>query len=434
MQVSVETGDGLTRRLRVELPAEEIEQEIEKRLQNYARSARLPGFRPGKVPLRMLRQRYGDSVRLEVFGERIEASFPQAIAEAELRPAGRPDIEPDLDRDAGRYAYLAEFEVMPELTLTSLDGQSVRRPQVEVTEADVDETLERIRQQRKRWEPVERVAASGDRLSLDFEGFIDGEPFAGGRGEGVQLEIGSGRFIPGFEEQLIGTAVGDKPVVEVTFPEDYQQTALAGRSARFDVVVKRVEEPILPALDADLIAEFGVEDGDVERFRADVRANLERELAQRVKARVKEQVMDALLEAHPLPIPAALLADEIDSLRQMTMRNLGGAGSQISESKLPDELFADNARRRVALGLIIAEVIKQQELSPDPERVRAALEEMAASYDDPQAVIDHYYADRQRLASIESMVLEDVVVEHLLEQLQVTDEPISFSELTAQQQ
>ncbi len=430
MQVSVETGDGLTRRLKVELPAEEIEQEIEKRLQNYARSARLPGFRPGKVPMRMLRQRYGDSVRMEVFGERVEATFPQAIAEAELRPAGRPEIEPDLDQAAGRYGYVAEFEVMPELTLTSLDGRSVSRPQVEVTEADLEETLERMRQQRKRWEAVERVAASGDRLTLDFEGHIDGEPFEGGRGEDVPLELGAGRFIPGFEEQLVGVAVGDQPVVEVTFPEDYQQTALAGKPAQFKVVVKRIEEPILPEIDAAFAAGFGVEDGDLERFRADVRANLERELAQRVKAKVKHQVMDALLEANPLPVPAAMITEEIASLRQQMMQNLGGAGSGI---QLPDELFADNARRRVALGLIIGEVIKQQELSPDPQRVRTTLEEMAASYDDPQAVIDYHYAERQRLAAIESVVLEDMVVEHLLEQLEVTEEPSSFSELTSQQ-
>jgi trigger factor len=416
--------------LKVELPAEEIEQEIEKRLQHYVRSARLPGFRPGKVPLRMLRQRYGESVRLEVFSERIEASLPQAITEAELHPVGRPEIEPDLDQAAGRYGYVAHFEVMPELTLNSLDGRSVNRPQVEVTEADVDETLERLRQQRKRWEPVERVAASGDRLTLDFEGRIDGEPFEGGRGEDVQLEIGAGRFIPGFEEQLIGASVGDEPVIDVTFPEDYQQAALAAKPAQFKVVVKGVEEPILPALDAALMAEFGIEDGDLERFRADVRVNLESQLAQRVKAQVKHQVMDVLLEAHPLPVPAALLAEEIESLRQQMMQNLGGAGSGI---QLPDELFADNARRRVALGLIIGEVIKQQELAPDPERVRATLQEMAASYDDPQAVIDYHYAERQRLAAIESVVLEDMVVEHLLEQLQVIDEPTSFSELTSTQ-
>jgi trigger factor len=428
MQVSVETGDGLTRRLKVDLPAEEIEQEIEKRLQTYARSARLPGFRPGKVPLRMLRQRYGESVRMEVFGERVEASFPQAIAEAELRPAGRPEIEPDLDSAAGRYSYVAEFEVLPELELASLEGHTVKRPVVEVTEADVDETIERLRQQRRQWEPVERVAASGDRVTADFEGRIDGEPFEGGSGTDTMIEIGAGRFVPGFEDQLIGAVAGDERTVEVTFPDDYPQEALAGKPAEFKVTVKDIEEPVLPAVDAEFVKEFGIDDGDLDRFRADVRSNLERERTQRAKAKVKNQVMDVLLEANPLTIPAALIAEEIGSLRQQMTQNLGDV-----KIELPDELFADNARRRVALGLLVGEVVKQHELAPDAERVRGALEEMAATYDDPQAVIDYYYADRQRLAAIESVVLEDLVVEQLLEQLEVADDPISFSELTAQE-
>ncbi len=428
MQVSVETGDGLTRRLKVELPAEEIEQEIDKRLQTYARSARIPGFRPGKAPLRMLRQRYGDSVRMEVLSERIEASFPQAVAEAELHPAGRPEIEPDIDRSAGRYGYVAEFEVLPELSLAALDGYSVTRPVVEVTDADVEETIERLRQQRKRWESAERAAVNGDRVMLDFEGRVAGEPFEGGQGEDVQVELGAGRFVPGFEEQLVGVTAGDRTTVDVTFPEDYPQSALAGKAARFDVIVKTVEEPILPALDAAFVSDFGVEDGDLERFRSDVRANLERELAQRVKTKVKNQVMDVLLQANPLTLPAALIADEIEALRQQAVQNLGGA-----KIELPDELFRDNAQRRVALGLIVGEVVKQQQLSPDTERVRAAVEEMAATYDDSQAVIDYYYADRQRLTAVESVVLEDLVVERLLEQVQVSAEPTSFSDLTAQQ-
>ncbi len=429
MQVSVETGDGLTRRLKVELPAEDIEQEIEKRLQSYARSARLPGFRPGKVPLRMLRQRFGDSVRMEVFSEHVETSYPQAVAEAELRPAGRPEIEPELDQPAGRYAYVAEFEVLPEVTLASLEGRSLARPEVEVTDADVEETIERLRQQRKRWETVERAATTGDRLVVDFEGQVEGEAFEGGHGEGAQVEIGAGRFIPGFEEQLIGATAGEQRSVEVTFPEEYPQQALAGKPAQFEVTVKTVEEPILPEIDAEFIAEFGVEDGDLEHFRTDVRSNLDRERTERVKARIKNQVMDLLLEVNPILVPAALVNEEIESLRQQMTQNLGGN----SEIKLPDEIFADNAWRRVALGLVVGEVVKQNELSPDAERVRAKVEEMAATYDDPQAVIDYYYADRQRLATIESVVLEDLVVEHVLDQLEVTDEPISFSELTSQQ-
>jgi trigger factor len=377
----------------------------------------------------MLRQRYGDSVRMEVFGERVEASFPQAIAESELRPAGRPEIQPDLDQAAGRYSYVAEFEVLPELELQSLEGKRVTRPVVEVTDADVEETIERLRQQRKQWQPVERAAAEGDRVTLDFEGRLDDEPepFEGGTGQGVQVELGAGRFIPGFEEQLIEASADEERTVEVTFPEDYQQSALAGKPARFEVKVKAVEEPVLPTVDADFVKEFGVEDGDIERFHADVRKNLERERTQRAKTKVKNQVMDALLEANPLTIPNALVAEEIESLKQQALQNLGGA--QIT---LPDELFEEDARRRVALGLVLGEVVKQYELEPSAERVRATLEEMAAAYDDPQALIDYHYADRQRLAQIESIVLEDLVVEHLLEQLQVTDEPMSFGELTSQ--
>ncbi|MEA3639868.1 MAG: trigger factor [Lamprobacter sp.] len=430
MQVSVETGDGLTRRLKVELPTEEIEQEIEKRLQNHARSIRLPGFRPGKVPMRLLRQRYGDSMRLEVFSERVEASYPQAIAESELRPAGRPEIEPDLDLAARRYAYVAEFEVLPDVELASLEGRSLARPQVDLTEADVDETIERLRQQRKRWESVERTAETGDRLTVDFDGQVDGEPFEGGRGEEVRIEIGAGRFIPGFEDQLIGASAGDERSVQVSFPETYPQASLAGKPAAFKVKVKTVEAPSLPEVDAEFITEFGVNDGDLERFRADVRANLERERSERIKARVKNQVMDLLLEANPISVPSALVAREVESLRQQMQQQLGGGGAGI---ELPDELFADNARRRVALGLIVGEVVKANALSPGADRIRSAVEETAASYDDPKAVIDYYYADRERLATVESMVLEDLVVEHVLDQIEVTDEPISFSELASQQ-
>jgi trigger factor len=415
--------------LTVELPADEIEQEIEKRLQSHARSARLPGFRPGKVPMRVLRQRYGSSVRLEVFGEQIETSFPKAVAESELRLAGRPQIEPDLDQPSGRYAYVAEFEVMPEIVLASLEGRVLSRPLVELTEADVEQTIERLRQQRKRWEPVERAAAQGDRVEVDFDGEIDGEPFDGGHGEGVQVELGMGRFIPGFEDQLVGAQAGDERLIDLSFPEDYQQKQLAGKPARFKVRVKSVEEPVLPSVDAEFIKEFGVEDGDLEHFRADVRANLERERTERVKVKVKNQVMDLLLEANPITLPQAMVTEEIEALRKQMIENLGGR----SEIQLPDELFADSAQRRVALGLVVGEFVKQHEIRPDAERVRAAVESISASYDDPQAVIDYYYADRQRLAMVESVVLEDVVVEQVLEQLEVTDEPISFSELTAQQ-
>jgi trigger factor len=332
-----------------------------------------------------------------------------------------------MDLEARRYGYTAEFEIIPEVSLNSLEGRVVRRPVAEVTEPDVDATIERLREQRTRWPAVERPAAKGDRVRIDFDGRVEGEPFAGGQGEDAPVDLGAGRFIPGFEEQLEGAVAGETRAVEVTFPDDYQNTALAGKAAVFEVRVREVQEPVVPAVDGDFVREFGIEDGDLERFRADVRANLERELSQRMKAQLKERVMDVLLEANPIEIPAALVAQETEALRQRMLQNIGGA-----EIQIPDEVFADDARRRVALGLIAAEVVREQDLKPDPERVRAAVEEMASTYEEPQQVVDFYYADEQRLASIQSMVVEEMVVEHLLEQMAVEDEPMSFTELTQQ--
>jgi len=425
MQVSVEAGDGLVRQIKVDLPAESIEQEVDKRLRDFARSARLPGFRPGKVPLKLLRQRYGASVRGEVFGEQVQSSFPKAVAEAELRPVGMPDIEPDIDQAQGRYSYVAKFEVLPDIELASLSGQSIARPVAEVTEADVDAMVERLRQQHKTWSPVERPAADGDRVKLSFQGTVDGEPFEGGSAEDVELELGSGRMIPGFEAELEGASAGDERVVEVTFPEQYQNSALAGKPARFDVQVKEVQASELPALDAEFVAAFGVADGDIDGFRADVRNNMERELAQRIKAKIKNQVMDLLLAVNPIDVPEALVAQEIETLKEQTRQSVGGGTFE-----LPDEPFTDSARRRVSLGLIVGELVKRHNLQADDERVRATVQELAATYEDPQAVAEYYYSDPKRLSSVQSLVLEERVVEHVMEEVDVTDEPTTFQDLT----
>ncbi|MCF7983057.1 MAG: trigger factor [Thiohalocapsa sp.] len=425
MQVTVETGEGLARRMKVELPPEEIEQEIEKRLRDVARSARLPGFRPGKVPMRVLRQRFGESVRGEVFSEMVSSSFSKAISQEQLQPAGMPDIEPDVDQGESRYAYVAKFEVLPQIELQGLEGKEIKRPVAEVTDADIDKMIDRLREQRKTWNAVERAGADGDRLTISFEGSVDGEAFPGGSGEDVPLELGAGRMISGFEEQLVGASAGDERDVEVTFPEDYPAEHLAGKQAHFKVRVKEVAEAVLPEIDADMIRSFGVEDGNVEKFRADIRQNMERELKQRIEANVKNQVMDALVEANPVDLPAVLVAEEVKALKEQTLRGAGGATME-----LPDSLFEESARRRVALGLIIAEAAKRHDISPVPERVRAAVDEMASTYETPQAVVDYYYADRQRLASVESLVVEEMVVEHMLEQADVRDEPRTFAELT----
>ncbi|MGB5736194.1 MAG: trigger factor [Thiohalocapsa sp.] len=429
MQVTVETGEGLARQMTVELPPEEIEQEVDKRLQEVARNARLPGFRPGKVPMRVLRQRFGDSVRGEVFGDKVQSSFSEAIAKEELRPAGMPEIEADIDKAARRYAYTAKFEVLPQITLCGLEGKSIQRPVADVVDSDIDDMIARLREQNKEWVDVERPAANGDRVTASFQGSIDGESFPGGNAEDVPLELGSNSMVPGFEEQLIGVSAGDERDIDVTFPADYQKEELAGKQARFSVTVKAVAEPVLPEVDEAFVSRFGVEDGDVEKFRADVRSNMGRELKQRIESKLKEQVMDALIEANPFDLPAVLVAEEIKVLKGQARQAVGGGTFE-----LPDELFADSAKRRVALGLIVAEIVKQHELAPDAARVRASVEEMAATFETPQSVVDYYYADRQRLAQVESMVMEEMVVERMLEQADVQDEPTTFAAMTEAQQ
>lgn len=425
MQVTVEAGEGLARRMTVELPADDVEQQVDQKLREVARQARLPGFRPGKVPMRVLRQRFGESVRGEVLGDMVQSTFPQAVAEQELRLAGQPQIEPDIDAESGRYAYVARFEVLPEIDLHDLTGKRIARPVAEVADADVDRMIERLREQRRTFEDVERPAQSGDRLTISFTGSIDGEPFEGGSGEHRQLVLGSGTFIPGFEEQLEGASAGDERVVEVTFPEDYQNSELAGRAAQFQVSVEAVAEPHLPDLDADFMTAFGIEDGDFERFRADVRANMERELKQRIQSNVKSQVMDALLEANPVDLPAALINEEIQSLKQQTLQSAGGV-----DIDLPNELFAESAARRVKLGLVVAEVVKRYELKPSEERVRELVEELAATYERPEDFIRYHYADQQRLAAVESLAVEELVVERMLETAEVEEESSSFDALT----
>ncbi|MGD8207945.1 MAG: trigger factor [Thiohalocapsa sp.] len=428
MHVTVATGEGLAREMRVELSAEEIEQEVDKRLRDVARNARLPGFRPGKVPMRVLRQRFGDSVRGEVFGEKVEASFSEAIANEELRPAGVPQIEPDVDKAAQRYAYTARFEVLPEIELRDLSGRQIKRPVAEVTEGDVDTMIERLREQRKTWSEVERPAVDGDRVTISFRGTVDGQMFEGGSGEDQPVVIGSGRLVPGFEEQLIGAAAGDARTVEIAFPADYRAEDLAGKDAVFDVQIAKVEEPVLPALDEEFFREFGIGEGGLEAFRADVRANMERELGERLKARVKEQVMDALIDANPVDAPSALIEREIKELKGQAQPAARGGSFD-----LPDSLFADTAKRRVMLGLLIAEVAKRYQLQPDPERIRSHVDELAATYDEPQSVVDYYYADRARLSSIESLVLEQMVVDRLLEDVEIVDEPTTFAAVTSPQ-
>jgi trigger factor len=424
MQVSVESGEGLERRMTVGLPSERIEQEVDKRLRDFARSARLPGFRPGKVPVKILRQRYGNQLRREVFGDLVQSSFGEAVSQQSLRPAGPPRIEPNIDEEQKNYSYTAVFEVLPQFQLGTLEGRVVRRPQAQVSDADVDAMIERLRNQRKTWSEVSRGAQDGDQVTIGFTGTIDGEAFPGGSSDNAEIELGSGRMIPGFEDGLIGAEAGEERTLELQFPDDYPAEHLRGKNASFAVTLKAVAEPVLPALDEDFARSFGIEDGDIERFRADVRNNMERELKQRIQSRVKARVMDALLEANPIELPRVLIREEIKAIKDQARQSIRG------NMELPDELFEKDARRRVALGLIIAEVVKANNIQVDPQRVREAVEDMASTYEEPQEVIEFYYRNKEHLASVESLALEDQVVDWAMERVTVEDEPLSFRELT----
>lgn len=427
MQVSVEAGEGLERRMRVDLPFDEVGAEVEKRLQQLARRAKLPGFRPGKVPMKVLRQRYNAELHQEVFGDMVQKTLYKAFEQESLMPAGMPHIEPDLDIDAGRMAYTAVFEVMPEITLASVSDKVVKRPVSELTDTDLDDMIQRLREQRKTWAAVERPAQAGDQLSIGFVGTIEGEAFEGGTTTGFKLELGSGRLIPGFEDGLIGAAVGETRTLDLTFPEGYQAEHLAGKPVRFEVTVESIAEPRLPEVDAEFVKNFGVEDGDVERFKADVRRNMERELKERLTARTKERVMDMLYEANPVDLPKALIQSEMRTMVEQMRQALGGGQMQ-----LPPEMFESGAKRRVALGLILGQIIRDNEIKADPERVRETVERMAASYEQPQEVLDYYYGDEERLSSVRALVMEEQVVDLMLEQVQVEDEPLTFAQLTEQ--
>jgi trigger factor len=426
MQVSVETTSGLERRMTVGIPADRIENEVNKRLQQTAKRARVDGFRPGKVPMSVIRKRFGASAHQEVIGEVIQSSFYEAIMQEKLNPAGAPSVEPK-SMEAGKdFEYVATFEVYPEVTLAGFEAISVERPESEVTEADVDTMLETLRKQNTRFEAVERAAENGDQVTIDFVGKIDGEAFQGGTANGSNLVLGSGRMIPGFEEGLVGAKAGDSLTLKVTFPEDYQNLDLAGKAAEFETTVQAVAAPALPELNDEFFAQFGVNEGGLEGFRAEVRKNMERELRQAIKTKVKGQVMDGLLKTNTVEVPKALISNEIDRLREQAVQQFGGANIQASQ--LPAELFEEQAKRRVSLGLIVAEVVKQNDIKPDNDRVRAMVEELASAYQEPEQVINWYYQNEQQLGEIQSVVLEEQVVDTVLQKAQVTDKKVAYEE------
>ena len=394
MQVSVENTSALERRMTIAVPAERVETEVNKRLQQTARRAKVPGFRPGKVPMSVIRQRYEDAARQEAFGDLVQSSFYEAVVEQKLNPAGAPAVEPKSFEKGKDLEFVAIFEVFPEFTVAGFESINVERLSAEVADADLDNMLEVLRKQNTRFETVERAAQNDDQVNIDFVGKVDGEVFAGGSAKGTQLVLGSGRMIPGFEDGLVGAKAGEERVVNVTFPEDYQNLDLAGKAAEFTITVNSVSAPQLPELNEEFFAQFGIKESTLEGFRNEVRKNMERELRQAIKTKVKNQVMDGLLAANPIEVPKALLENEVNRLRVQAVQQFGG---NIKPDQLPAELFEEQAKRRVVLGLIVAEVVKQFDLKPDEGKVREMIEEMASAYQEPEQVISWYYKNDQQL-------------------------------------
>lgn len=429
MQVSVESLSGLERRMTVEVPAERIDQEVDVRLRKMAGQTRIPGFRPGKAPLKVVRQRYGDEAFREVIGEMLYSTFREAVNLEKLRLAGDPSIEPvDMGPGKGLH-YHATFEIFPEFDLADLAGIEIHRPVAEVTDEDVDRMIETLRTQYANWDVVDREARDGDRVKIDYEGRIDGELFQGGSAKDMAIQLGKGQFLPEFEQPLVGRKAGDELTIDFTFPEDYVSKDVAGKQAQFAVKVNSVEQMRLPELDDDFARIFGVTEGGMEKLRADIRTHMQRELDQAIKNRLKEQVMQTLNERHEFDLPSSLVKAEIDRMREEAMPPYGNP----DPAALPDTHFEDAAKHRVALGLIIGEIVRRHQIRADRDRLRAALESITASYEDPQAVLSHYMSNPEAMGNIEAIVIEEQVVEWVIGQANVLDENLSFQDLASRE-
>ena len=431
MQVSLETTSGLERRMTVGVPAQRIEDEVTKRLQQGAQNVRINGFRPGKVPFKVIRQRYGEGIRREVLGEVMGQTFQEAIVQEKLRPAGQPSIEPTQMETGKDLEYVAVFEVFPEIETRELKSTTVERPVAEVTPADIDNIIEIFRKQQGNLETVERAAADGDTVVIDYLGKKDGEPFEGGSAEGSTLQLGSGRMIPGFEAGIEGMTAGEGKTLELSFPDDYHNEALKGAAVTFDITLNEVKEQVLAPMDETLFEKYGVSEGGEEKFREEIAANMARELKNAVAASVKKQVMDAVLETYDdIIVPAALIDQEIKAMRQQMFQQFGGAPAQglDLDSLLPAEMFTDRAMPRVRLGLVLSTLVTELNIKPDADKVKEAINEMASTYEDPEEVVNYYYSNPEQLNAIENRVLEDQLVAHLETQLVVEDKPCTYQE------
>jgi trigger factor len=427
MQVSVEKTSELSRKMTVQVPEEMVQEKMAARLKSLAREVKIHGFRPGKVPQHVVNKMYGDKVRGEITSDLIQSTYYEALQNHDLKPAGYPHINP-LDEPEG-FKYTAEFEVYPEISLEGIGQLEVTRPIASVGEADVDEMIEKLRAQKQEWIQVDREAKSQDKVTINFSGTSENENFTDGKVQDFQVEIGANKMIPGFESNLIGMKATENKQFSVTFPEDYGNTKLAGKNANFEVELVKVEKPKLPEVDEEFIKAYGIEEGSLSSFREDVKNNMERELENALRAKLKNSVMDALYEKITFTVPNALINQEVDSLMEPYKKTAKRQKIKLEELQLPAAAFEEQAKRRVALGLILGEIIQKNAIKLDANKVRSTIEEMAKSYERPEDVINWYYSDETRLNEVQQMVLEDQTIEWLVAQAKVSETTMKFSDV-----
>ena len=435
MQVVLESPSALERQFTITIPTGDVETEFEAKLAETAKRVRIDGFRPGKVPARVVRQRYGQAIRQEIASDLMEKSLGQALSEHDVKPIGQPKIDDVKFEEGSDFSFKATFEVFPELDPTLVDGDEIEQTKCKVGAADIKEMIATLREQRKSWKESARAASKeGDRVTINFEGFIDGESFEGGKGEDHALVLGSGSMIPGFEDGIVGMKKGGAKDIEVTFPEDYHAENLKGKAATFKIEVTKLERGELPAIDEEFIKAFGVESGDEKDFKAELKEQMERELSLTLKNINKTKVFDVLLEKNAdAPVPEAAIKSEIHTLKHQAVERFGG-GQQFDPHQLPDELFTEQATRRVRLGILLGAAVKKLELQADTDRVRALIDEMAAAYDDPEQVVNFYYSNDENLKQVEALAVEEQVSEKLLESAKVKTIDMSYADVMKSRQ
>jgi trigger factor len=427
MQVSMTTTQGLERRLEVAVPGEQVASAVDQRLKQLARTVRLKGFRPGKVPFAVVRQQFGSQVHAETINDLMQSSFAEAVTQQKVRPAGGPRIEPIAMDPGSELRYAAVFEVLPDVAIKPMDSIAIERPTATIGDADLDAMLENMRTQRPAYSAVERAAKDTDRVTMDFEGRINGEVFEGGKGEGMQIVLGAHQILPEIEQALVGMSPGESKSVPSTFPADYGATAVAGKQAQFELKATKVEERSLPPLDDEFVRSFGINEGGLEELRKEVRASMEREVSNAIRARVRDQLFDALYRDNPIELPQTMVDSQIQETQQQLARRIGAA----DPSKLPNrEALEPNARRRVALGLLVGEIIRAQNLKVDRAKVEERLESVLASHPNPDEARRQYLGSREAMSQLESAALEDQAIDWALTQVKVVDKPSTFGELT----